>query len=117
MKKKMLTFSQLSKNPRYMEIYEDCLKQFETDLSFKLGCLETSKKIVSNNKGITNEEKLNIAVKYFLREFPTFVNTPYILDVPSSLVVYHAPPTFLEYLYHNRRIIPLNQGYLKVIVN
>lgn len=113
----ILTFTEISNNPRYIEIYENCLKLFETDTSFKLGCLGTSKEILSNNEDINNEEKLNIAVKYFLHEFPLFINTPFILDIPSSLIVYHAPPIFVEHLYQSRTLVPPNQGFLKVIVN
>lgn len=113
---KTLTFSQLSKNPRYIEIFEDCLKQFERDASFKSGCLSISKEMLSNNEDVNNEEKLNIAVKYLLHELPFFINPASILEIPSSLIVYHATPSFLEHLYQNRILVPPNQGLLKVVI-
>lgn len=113
---KILPFTQISKCPKYLKTYEDCLKHFETDTVLRSGCLEISKTIISDTENAANEEQLTLAVQYFLHELPLFINAPFILDVPSSLFVYHAPPTFFNHLYQGRTLVSPDQGFLKVVV-
>ena len=115
-KEMILTFSQISSNENYKKIYRKCLEQFDQCESFRNGCVQTSSWILENNSKIKNQEKLNfdIAVKYFLNELPFFLDTPSILNVPSSLFIYHEIPKYLELLYSSNDFISPEQGFLKV---
>jgi cyclo(L-tyrosyl-L-tyrosyl) synthase len=113
------TYSDISENTAYQEIYNSCVRKFAENNEFNLGCLSASAWVLSNrgeknNIGING--KLNIAVEYFLRELPLFINTPQIIQKKSSLFVYHSIPSFLEKLYSEGKITSENQGFLKVIL-
>lgn len=115
----MINFTELSSNKNYQDIYNNCLIKFETCAEFKNGCLSTSSWILENSQKSAGvgEKELEIAVQYFLREFPLFLDTPTILNVKSSLFIYHKIPKYLEFLYLNEQMISPKQGYLKINFN
>jgi len=115
----IITFTQLSSNEDYIKIYRDCLIRFEKYTDFRNGCLTTSSWILEKNTKIANlkEKNIKMAVQYFLREIPLFLDTPTILNVKSSLFIYHQIPKYLEYLYLNRGMVSSRQGFLTIKFN
>lgn len=112
---KIIYLSHLIYKAEYLEVYNSCLKLFETDEFFRNGCLATSKWVLSN-KGIPNssEDLINMAVKYFLAELPMFLDTPKILNVSSSFFVYKDIPNFLEIIYNKKLLVSPKQGFLTI---
>lgn len=115
----VMTFSQLRNNPYYQALHNKCVTAFENDSDFKAGCLSTSAWMLSNHLNIKaiGQEKLWIAVRYFLYELPLFMNSPEIFSVTSSAFIYHTIPNYLEDLYLLGKSIACNQGFLKVNLN
>jgi cyclo(L-tyrosyl-L-tyrosyl) synthase len=116
---KMLYLSYLTKNKRYIEVYNNCMRLFDTDKSFKDGCLATSKWVLDGKsvQGVITDESLEIAVKYFLAELPLYLDTPGILGTPSSLFVYKdAPSEFLKKIYAENLLVAPRQGYLAIVL-
>lgn len=112
----IVTSTDLSSNENYQNIYNDCLVKFDTCDDFRNGCLSTSSWILENKAKLDRlgEKELKVAVQYFLREFPLFLDTPKILNVATSTFIYHDLPKYLEFLYFNRVMISSKQGFLKV---
>lgn len=111
--RKILTPAQLMKNSKYMEVYSRCLDKFNTDPSFRDFCLSASKFVLQNMD--ISHENTQIGVKYFLYELPLFLDTPKILDVPSSFFVYHRTLPFINDLQNYKDLRATNQGF--VIMN
>lgn len=113
-----ITITKLLKNTEYQKIYNDCVERFENDSGFKKGCLSTSFWMLKNHLKAADSldtEKMLLAVQYFLKEMPLFLDTPRILGVKSSLFAYHSIPQYLEYLYHtSNSFVSPHQCYLKV---
>lgn len=116
---KIITTNTLLNNPNYELLYNNCLQEFKNNEAFRQDCLATSRWVLSNYKTLhqNNEDSLNIAVKYFLYEFPLFINTPAILNVASSTFIYHSVPRYLEYLYSNNIMISPNQGFVRAVIS
>lgn len=120
-KNQIIFFSDLMNNRKYLEIYDICIKLYETNEDFRNGCLETSKWVLASkcSSDFVNKEALNIAAKYFLAELPLYLNTPEIFDVSSSLIVYKdLPSIFLNKIYSGNSffssLVYSQQGYLAV---
>jgi cyclo(L-tyrosyl-L-tyrosyl) synthase len=114
--KMIKSFTEISENNQYKKIYEECLAQFDQCEKFRNGCMSTSSWILqsySKHHKIESAET-NVAVKYFLKELPLFLDTPSILNVESSLFVYHKIPFFLQSLYLSNTFISNDQGFLRV---
>jgi cyclo(L-tyrosyl-L-tyrosyl) synthase len=112
----IVTISALLSNVRYQEVYNHCLSMFDTNKEFKDACIQTAHHILSLSEKVDEitEEKINIAVKYFLHEFPLFIKTSYILQVKSSVFAYNKPPDFLIEIFNKGIMIDERQGFLKV---
>lgn len=87
-KEKILLISQLYQNESYLKIYEKCIKLFETDFDFRNNCLNISKSFLEGKMTEISEDSTNIAVNYLLEELPIWFDTPSIINVPSSVLVY-----------------------------
>ena len=118
-KEMIITFTCLSSNKDYRNIFNDCLNKFRDCQDFRAGCLSTSTWVLGNNLRTTilEDNRDVIAVEYFLRELPLFLDTPKILNVETSVFIYHKPPLYLEYLYLNNLIVSSKQGFLKINFN
>ncbi len=109
--------SELLKNNTYVELYELCKEEFKLNTKFRQGCLETSKWVLNANnrqKNEITETSLLIAVEYFLRELPLFLDSPKVQNKESCVYIYTSTSKFLEQIYLNRheyKLINPTQGY------
>lgn len=110
---KLLDMNKLILNPKYQELFEACVEKFEIDHAFMEGCLSASRWVLSKNEsaGLVDSTALKIASQYFLAELPLFLDTPFLLDVKSSIFAYPSMPDYLKYLYIEGEIISPNQGF------
>lgn len=109
--------SELLKDNTYLELYESCKEEFKLNAEFRQGCLETSNWVLNGNnrqKSKITEESLLMAVEYFLRELPLFLDSPKIQRKESCVYIYTSTSKFLEQIYQNRdqyKLINQTQGY------
>jgi len=95
-------------------IREACTKRYKHDLEFKQKCLSSSKEVIKNYSADVNDAMLEVAAVYLLEEMPFYLDTPSMLDVPTSLMVYHKAIPFFTDLYKDRAeyLVSNNQGHL-----
>ncbi|GHU20054.1 cyclo(L-leucyl-L-leucyl) synthase [Alphaproteobacteria bacterium] len=113
---KIICLSDLMHNGVYVRLYNDCLNLYKNDENFRNGCITTSKWVLDSKYAFDNvsNESLDIAVKYFLSEFPLFINSHDILNVHSSLFIYKEIPDFLKKVYGDDSLVSPNQGYIAI---
>lgn len=107
----------LEANSRYTSLLEHAQQQFDHDPTFRDVCLQASDWVLQGHlAGEPTIEQRHAAVRYFLAEFPLFVDTPGIVGARSSVFGYHQPPAVLGQLY--RRELPCwlhpRQGFATV---
>lgn len=115
--RKIVLLNDFKKNSTYQQLYSICLNLFEKNADFKKGCLETSSWIFKNYLNVTENTLESFCVRYLLYEFPFFMNSSSILQVPSSLFVYHSIPEYLKKLYEKIEIVSSSQGFLKALIS
>ena len=112
---RIILLSDLVNNDEYNKSYNQCLKLYNENSFFKKGCIETSSWVLSAHEYkrniIINEEMKEIAVQYFLKELPLFLNSSKILNVKSCMFIYHNIPQFLKVIYNNYDLANQNQGF------
>lgn len=112
---KIVLLSNLINNDEYNKSYNLCLKLYNENSLFKQGCIETSSWVLSaheNSRNIViNKEMNEIAVQYFLRELPIFLNSSEILNVKSCIFIYHNIPQFLQQIYNDYNLANQHQGF------
>lgn len=118
MEQLLIDMSVLEKNNQYLHIKEKCNELYLTNIQFKDQC-DLSTGWVINGQKIKDETRANknIAVEYILAEMPLFIDTPAILNTPSSLFVYHQTPQIINYLHANHiknKFISENQGFIEL---
>jgi cyclo(L-tyrosyl-L-tyrosyl) synthase len=117
--KKIVFFTDISKNEKYISFYNTYKDLYETDKNFRNGCLLTSKWVLEGKCDLKtiDEKALGIAVQYFLAELPLFLNSPEILNLESSLFVYKDTPEFVNRIYNDNLFSYLpskSQGYMTI---
>lgn len=97
----ILNFRALEPNPEYQRELELVFDLYEKDQDFRNACLGTSNWVLQGHlKGEDiSQDRLEIAVKYFLYELPLFAATSKIVNCSSSLFCYHQSTRFHELLY------------------
>jgi cyclo(L-tyrosyl-L-tyrosyl) synthase len=114
----ILLLSEMLKNNDYMEVYESCRKEFNSNDKFREGCIDASNCALESNTDkrdieITQEVLLK-AVEYFLYELPLFMDLPKIQHKESAVFIYTCAPQFIEHIYRNRNestLISPSQAY------
>ena len=111
----------LQKNESYNYLKERCYKLYSENIEFQNECDKSTGWVLNGQtiKDINRASNQNIAVRYILDEMPLFMNTPSILNIPSSLFSYHQIPEFINYLYTNHNdnnFIAPNQGFIELSV-
>lgn len=86
--RKILLISHLNNNKSYLRIYKKCLNLFETNTDFRNDCLTISKGFLETKVEEVSDSAINIAVNYILEELPVWFDTPSILGISSSVLVY-----------------------------
>ena len=110
--KKIVLISSLKDNPRYQELYEFYLKLFAENPQFREDCLYASRSILLGKSKLSIDEAAAISVNYLLQELPVWFNTPYIMDVSSSVFVYKDLPQYWRNICYNYDLISTNQKIL-----
>ena len=85
---RIILLSDLSCNKIYIDLYNIVQKKFDEDINFQRDCFEATKMMLSTKTPEVTQEALDLAVQYLLAELPLWFNTPDILDVNSSSLVY-----------------------------
>ena len=114
---KILLISHLCTNNNYLEIYKKCVELFETNMNFKNDCLSISKSFLQAKMNDFSEESLYIAVNYLLEELPIWLNTPSIIKVSSSVLIYKDFSKFWQNICYNYGLISSRQKILVKNIN
>jgi len=119
---KIIRFSDFYNNSNYQRLMAEAADLFKSNGNFRNLCLKMSLqaiqgrlKAVSNNEQGITQEQLHIAAKYIFAEIPFFINSPLLLNLESSLLVYHKPWLIGDSIYANEYsslTVNPNQGYL-----
>ena len=115
----VLCSASLDENHVYRQLLRDVDTFCSDDPGFHQGCKASSQWVLSGHVAHPDEitpHMLEHAVLYFKAELPLFMNSPRLVDVRSSVFVYHQCPGFLETLLHDKRgeIISADQGFVVV---
>ncbi|MGG8407398.1 tRNA-dependent cyclodipeptide synthase [Streptomyces sp. 12297] len=94
--------SDFSDNQVYQLLHRRVLHFLESDDEFRKNCEKMALHFVGSKlpegESITDEQ-LRVCFDYIAAELPFFVDTPSILDVPSSVSAYHVNMPLTEVLY------------------
>ncbi|MFE2166941.1 tRNA-dependent cyclodipeptide synthase [Streptomyces sp. NPDC059447] len=94
--------SEFQSNPVYQLLHRRVLHFLETDDEFRKGCEGMAHHFVGSKlpegESITDEQ-LRVCFDYMAAELPFFVDTPSILDVPSSVAAYHVRMPLTDVLF------------------
>lgn len=112
----LIDMSYLEKNSTYVKIRDLCYELHSNSSEFREQCLIARGWIAGGTPLLENENNPNPTSDYILREMPVFMDTPNILNVPSSVFVYHKLPDFILELFNNNLGLctNLNQGFIQV---
>jgi len=113
-KKIIALCGKLPENQVYKDLYNSCLKRYNQDPEFKQKCLAACKEVLKNYTDSISDFVLETAFNYLLGELPFYLDTPSMLGVNSSLLVYHKAIPFFIDLYRDREknLVATNQGHL-----
>lgn len=114
---RIIDINKLESNTSFTHNKILCYELFEKDHIFREECLIATQWILNGYETSEKDIDKEIAVRYLLDEMPLFINTPSILDVPSSVFCYHQTPNFIKTLYNNSNRAPflsLQQGFVEV---
>ncbi|WP_424211678.1 tRNA-dependent cyclodipeptide synthase [Streptomyces sp. BI20] len=94
--------SEFQDNPVYRLLHRRVLHFLEIDDEFRKGCERMAELFMGSKlregESITDEQ-LRVCFDYMAAELPFFIDTPSILDVPSSVAAYHVPMPMTELLF------------------
>lgn len=117
---RVFQFSDMKDNQAYQKKRARVEAAFETNQSFREACLEMSRQAVGGRvKGTggsacaIDEEQVHLALPYIFAEIPFYVNTPALLSLKHSVLIYHRPWPIGTGLFAGRyplRVHP-SQGY------
>lgn len=119
--KLIIDMDYLENNQAYLELKKACYALYNKNPEFQKECDQCTGWVL-NGHAVKDSHRANnnIAVQYILNEMPLFMDTPSILNTPSSLFSYHQTPQFINYLYTDHRkneFVALNQGYIELFVH
>lgn len=115
-RKKLLFLSQLSNHDRYIKIYKHYAHIFETNASFRNDCLGATKEMLSGKMEHVSNDAANLAVKYLLAELPLWLDSPSVLGIESSAIVYKELSFFWEKIcYQHNLLAPKQEICIKCV--
>ena len=109
--------NKLQFNTSFIKLKAICYELFKNEHDFRDECLSATQWILNGYQNASKQEvDRSMAVHYLLEEMPLFLDTPSILEIPSSLFCYHQTPNFIKTLYNNNRrsFLSLQQGFVEV---
>ena len=114
-KRKILLFSQLCGNERYIQLYEKCRKMFKKNADFHADCLKATKEVITGKMDDITPESVAIAVNYLLEELPVWFDANSIFNIPCGTLIYKdIQPSIYRLLYKydllspNQKILAIN---------
>lgn len=115
--KKILLISHLDKNESYLRIYKKCMELFEVNSDFRNDCLNLSKSFLETKMEKISDQSMYIAVNYILEELPIWFDTPSIMGISSSVLVYKDFSLFWQNICLNYGLVAHNQKILIKNIN
>lgn len=99
-----LGWEKLSKNERYLGLFQGVNEQFDYNPIFRAACIQASKWVLE--KRVPDTENISLstlesATRYLLAEIPLFLDSAGIFGADSSVFCYHQCISFLETLFNN----------------
>lgn len=95
--------AELSKRHEYVRRHLELERRFESDPSFRQGCLDTTRWVLAATPSDQiNEQAALLGVRYLLAELPMFLHAPEIIGRNEVVFVYHQCPAFVADLYRGR---------------
>lgn len=88
--------SEFEQNQHYIKIKQLVLDKYSSDVDFRSFCLNSCREVFCRKKIVHFDATL--AVYYFLYETPLLIATPFILQIPTSVFIYHNVSNFLSKL-------------------
>lgn len=113
----ILGCAELSAVPEYVRNHAQLERRFETDASFRHGCLSTTRWVLAASPGEeVCERAALLGVRYLLAELPMFLHAPEILGRREVAFVYHQCPEFIRDLFDGRyaESVSAGQGFVEV---
>ncbi|WP_082084487.1 tRNA-dependent cyclodipeptide synthase [Salinivibrio sp. KP-1] len=116
----VIQFNHYADHPRYQKIRSSVENAFESCSRFRKDCLNMSYQAVKGRLKGTGQcqkdvdpELIQKALPYIFAELPFFLDTPSLLDVNLSTLLYHRPWPIGKGLYHGHYPIQVtkNQSY------
>lgn len=92
---RVVEFSDYSMDSRYVEMMEKARLEFESNESFRMVCLEMVRMAVGCRASVTggcqvlDNDVMDSAVSYIFSEIPFYLDSPSIMGVASSVLIYH----------------------------
>ncbi len=117
---RVIDFADYLGSKPYDTLIKQVEKAFKEDEAFKQSCLNMSRQaLLGRLKGVGKGEEeltdagIEIALPYIFAELPFYLNTPQILNVPSSTLIYHRPWPIGKDLYAGKYLLKIgeNQSY------
>ncbi|HLW73146.1 MAG TPA: tRNA-dependent cyclodipeptide synthase [Candidatus Babeliales bacterium] len=105
-------FNQISQSDTYLEAYKRYVHIFETNASFKKDCLDATKMMLLKKINNVSDKALHLSLKYLLAELPIWLDIPYVLNLPSSVLVYKDLPFSWERICYNYNLLSPQQEIL-----
>lgn len=110
--KKMILLSQISQSDTYLAAYKRYMHIFETNAFFKKDCLDATKTMLLKKINNVSDKVLHLSLKYLLAELPIWLDIPYVLNLPSSVLVYKDLPLPWERICYNYNLLSPQQEIL-----
>jgi cyclo(L-tyrosyl-L-tyrosyl) synthase len=115
-RKKILFLSHLSKTDRYIKMYNYYMHIFQSNTSFRNDCLGATKTMLLERMEDVSDDAANLAVKYLLAELPLWLDSPSVLGIESSSIIYKELSFFWERIcYHHKLLAPKQEICIKCV--
>jgi cyclo(L-tyrosyl-L-tyrosyl) synthase len=106
----LIDMKYLENNNHYNKLKNHCYDVYQNNLYFQDKCLMYINWVFESYKLSNDNKNYQIAVNYFLKELPIFLDTSSILNVSSSTFIYHQTPEIISELFNNKLILSPNQN-------
>ncbi|WP_233402114.1 tRNA-dependent cyclodipeptide synthase [Marinomonas ostreistagni] len=93
---RVIKFSDFYESEDYINVRKEVEEAYQNDALFRRSCLDMSRQaILGRLRGVgqdenhLEEDNIDLALPYIFAELPFYLNTPSILDVSKSTLIYH----------------------------